>query len=159
MHDLVAMAVSESLSYLDKEELGHVFFKTLSTAYKAKQVTTCTELHDKAEMTFGVERVVKLYYVAMMSQVLQYLQVLGDLFLTFSLLLHITFSHALDCDKVATELVLCDHNFTEGTLSQLVSYSVEFMGSCHWSAHFLEVSDDHCDQVLFVLEQWIIYVI
>ena len=67
MHDLVTMAVSESLSYLDKEELGHVFFKTLSTAYKAKQVTTCTELHDKAEMAFGVERVVELYYVAMMS--------------------------------------------------------------------------------------------
>ena len=95
----------------------------------------------------------------MVSQVLEDLQVLGYFFLAISHLIHITLTHAFDCYKVAAEFMLCNHNFTESTLTELVSNTIELMCCCHWPAHLLKISYDHGDQVLFVLEQRVINLI
>ena len=77
-------------------------------------------------MIVCVKGVVKLHNVAMVGQVLQDLHVFGDFLLVLTLLIHqVTLPEALNGDKVSTELVLGNTNFSEGTFSKFVANSVE----------------------------------
>lgn len=52
-----------------------------------------------------------------------------------------------------TEFVLGDAHFAKSSFAQLISDSVKLMSRCDRLAHFLEVGDDHRDQVLLVLQK------
>ena len=86
----------------------------------------------------------------MVCQHLQDLHILGNLLSTFDLLVEIFLTQAFDRGEVSAELMLCYAYLSEGALSQLVPNAVEFWRGCNWLAHFLEVSDNHGDQILFV---------
>ena len=86
----------------------------------------------------------------MVGQHLQNLHILGNLLPAFDLLVEIFLAQAFDCRKMSTELMLCYAYLSECTFAQLVPNAVEFWRGCNWLAHFLKVSDNHGDQVLFV---------
>ena len=86
----------------------------------------------------------------MVCQYLQDLHILGNLLPTFDLLVEIFLTQAFDRGEVSAELMLRYAYLSEGALSQLVPNAVEFWRGCNWLAHFLEVSDNHGDQILFV---------
>ena len=87
----------------------------------------------------------------MVGQHLQDLHILGNLLPTFDLLVEIFLTQALNRGEVSAELMLGDAHLSEGALAQLVPNAVEFWRGRNWLAHFLEVSDNHGDQILLVL--------
>ena len=89
----------------------------------------------------------------MMCQYLQDLHVLGDLLPTFDLLVEIFLTQTFDCREVTTELMLSYAYLSKGAFAQLVPNAVEFWRGCNWLAHFLEMCDNHGDQVLFVFKK------
>ena len=91
----------------------------------------------------------------MVCQYLQDLHVLGDLFTTFDLLVEIFLTQAFDCCEVTAKLMLCYTYLSKGAFAQLVTDAVELWSGSYWLAYFLEVCDNHGDQVLFVFKKWV----
>ena len=151
------MAVGKAFRSLNEQELRHPLIQLLSSTYEAEKISTCAQLHHKTQMAARVERVVQLDYVPMVSQVLEDLQVLRDLFLALNLLLHFTLLHCFYGDKVSTELVLGNDNLAKGALPKLVSDAIELGCRGQWLAHLLKVCHDHGDKVLFFFEERIVH--
>ena len=84
---------------------------------------------------------------------LQNLHVLSHLLFALNLLIEVFFAHAFDRNEVPAKFVLSDTDLAESTLTEFVSYSVEFVRRCNRLAHLLEVSDNHGYQILFILEK------
>ena len=91
----------------------------------------------------------------MVCQYLQDLHVLGDLLPTFDLLVEIFLTQTFDRREVSAKLMLCYAYLSKGTFAELVPYAVELRRGRNWLAHFLEVCDNHGDQVLFVFKKWV----
>ena len=91
----------------------------------------------------------------MVCQYLQDLHVLGDLLPTFDLLVEIFLTQTFDCREVTTELMLCYAYLSKGAFAKLVPDAVKLRSGSDWLAYFLEVCDNHSDQVLFVFKKWV----
>ena len=91
----------------------------------------------------------------MVGQYLQDLHVLGDLLPTFNLLVEIFLTQAFDRREVTAELMLRYAYLSESAFAQNVPDAVELWRGRDWLAHFLEMSDNHSDQVLFVFKKWV----
>ena len=91
----------------------------------------------------------------MVCQYLQDLHVLGDLLPTFDLLVEIFLSQTFDCREVTAKLMLCYAYLSKSAFAQLVPDAVELRRGRDWLTYFLEVCDNHGDQVLFVFKKWV----
>ena len=90
-----------------------------------------------------------------MGQYLQDLHILGNLLSALNLLVEVFLAQTLDRCEVSAELMLRYAHLSEGALAQLIPNAVEVRRGRNWLAHFLEVSDNHGDQILFVFEKWV----
>ena len=91
----------------------------------------------------------------MVGQYLQDLHILGDLLPTFDLLVEFFLTQAFDRCEVAAELMLCYTYLSKGAFAKLVPDAVKLRSGSDWLAYFLEVCDNHSDQVLFVFKKWV----
>ena len=59
--------------------------------------------------------------------------------------------------RSATQLVLCNAHFSKGSFPKFIANPVELMSGSNRLTQFLKVRDNHGDQILLILQQWIKY--
>ena len=111
---MLLVAVANSFSQLPKQRLGYVFFEGAPLAHVAKEITTKRELHHKKNVLLRLKVLIKTDNVAVVrlaedrDLLHHFLQLTGIAAIKVALI------DRLDCDELASQLVLRQIYLSEG---------------------------------------------